>query len=1279
MGELMRTHDWSKTPIGPVENWPQSLKTGVRIVLNSRFAMFVWWGRELTNLYNDPYRAFLGIKHPQALGKSAREVWAEIWDQIGPRADAVLLRGESTYDEALLLLMERHGYLEETYFTFSYSPFPDDAGKIAGLFCAVTEETQQVIGERRLKLLREIAAATGEARTPARVCQAAARSLAGARRDLPFSLIYLLDSDGKTLKRACHCGIASDHAAAPGVIDMSDPDLVWPVRKVIESGEPVLLEDIAARIGDLPKGEWNVPPRSAVLMPVAHQGQARPAGVFIAGLNPHRQFDEGFQGFVSLLSNQIAAAVANAVAYETERKRAESLAELDRAKTLFFSNVSHEFRTPLTLMLGPLEEVLPKARETLLPEHHEQLDVARRNALRLLKLVNTLLDFSRIEAGRVEAQYQATDIASLTAEIASVFRSTIEKAGLQFTVACEPVREPVYVDREMWDKIVVNLLSNAFKFTFQGEIKISLRQVDSRIELSVRDTGTGIPAGEIPRLFDRFYRVKNARGRSYEGSGIGLSLVQELVKLHSGTVQVESHVNRGSCFIVSLPLGKEHLPADRIHAERSVRPTALALQAWVDEAERWLPNYHGPSEGESIAGIPAAPRAALAQKEKELVLVADDNSDMRDYLRHLLQDEYRVHTVGDGLDAVQATRELRPALVLADVMMPGMDGFQLLQAIRSDSRLSSTPVILLSARAGEESRIEGLEAGADDYLVKPFTARELNARVATHIRMANVRREAAERQSRLRKEAELERHRLQELLQQAPAAIGLLNGPEHRWSYVNDNYVRVTGRKSAADFVGKTIVESLPDLETQVYRELLDQVYQTGQPYFGREAEVRLNRSDTGRPEQAYFDFVYQPVLNSEGQVGGVLVHAVEVTDRVLAHQRIQETQERLHSALIASQRLAAIVECSDDAIVSKDLNGIVSSWNKSAERLFGYKAEEIIGRPILLLIPPELHSDEDMILAKIRKGEKIDHFETVRQTKSGDRIDVSLSISPVRDEHGKIIGAAKIARDITQNKKIERALRITEKLAAAGRLAATVAHEINNPLEAVTNLVYLAKRDAANADKVRAYLDSARTELGRVAHIARQTLGFYRDTSSPVRFNVAATIDDLLGLYEKRLHTRNIHLVKQYDRDLEITALAGEIRQAVSNLITNAIDAMPTGGSLIIRVSKAHAWNNGAAGVRITVLDTGSGIEPEHRKNLFQPFFTTKIEVGTGLGLWITRNIVEKHNGRIRVKSRTGPREHGTAFSIFLPLQYTATVLAGGDGAGGRATSALTTGVAGL
>jgi len=352
-----------------------------------------------------------------------------------------------------------------------------------------------------------------------------------------------------------------------------------------------------------------------------------------------------------------------------------------------------------------------------------------------------------------------------------------------------------------------------------------------------------------------------------------------------------------------------------------------------------------------------------------------------------------------------------------------------------------------------------------------------------------------------------------------------------------------------------------------------------------------------------------------------------------------------------ASHRLAAIVESSDDAIVSKDLNGIVTSWNPCAERMFGYSAKEIVGRSITVIIPPELHNDEERILRTIARGERIEHFETTRVTKSGERIEVSLTISPVKDEAGRIVGAAKIARDITQQKKAERILRTSERLASVGRLAATVAHEINNPLEAVMNLVYLAK-DRSDQTDVREFLRAAEEELERISHLTKQTLGFYRETKGASPIKVSTVLNPLISVFSTRTRNKGIEVRPEIRQDPDIHAVPGEIRQLIANLLSNSIDAVGSAGRIRVRVSAARRWNgDGASGLRVTVADSGPGIPPPLRSQLFEPFFTTKREVGTGLGLWVCKSIVEKHHGSIRVKSCTTPGKSGTVFSVFLPL----------------------------
>jgi signal transduction histidine kinase len=488
--------------------------------------------------------------------------------------------------------------------------------------------------------------------------------------------------------------------------------------------------------------------------------------VIVAALNPFRPLDVSYVGFINLVAGQIAASVANARAYSAEKKRAEALAEIDRAKTAFFSNVSHEFRTPLTLMLGPLHDLLARSQTHLSPTAKEQLDLVSRNGARLLRLVNTLLDFSRLEAGRVQAVYLATDLARFTSELAGVFRSATDKAGLRLIVDCSDLGEPVYVDRDMWEKIVLNLISNAFKFTFQGEIAVSVHRVGNMAELRVRDTGVGIPAEAIPKLFERFNRVPNVPSRTHEGSGIGLALVHELVKLHGGSVRVESTMREGSTFVVSIPFGQTHLASGQLGGSRSLSSTAVGAKPFVEEALRWLPDSAAArgeifSVQDELLPVPCPPVSGSAVRPR--VLIADDNSDMRQYLARLLSEQYEVETVTDGQAALQSAHKHPPDLIISDVMMPILDGFELLNALRGDEQTRTIPVILVSARAGEESRVEGIEAGADDYLIKPFSARELLARVSGRLEIARLQRD---RETQLRiSQTELEQ-RVQERTQE---------------------------------------------------------------------------------------------------------------------------------------------------------------------------------------------------------------------------------------------------------------------------------------------------------------------------------------------------------------------------------------------------------------------------------------------------------------------------------------------------------------------------------
>jgi len=430
------------------------------------------------------------------------------------------------------------------------------------------------------------------------------------------------------------------------------------------------------------------------------------------------------------------------------------LAELDSAKTAFFSNISHELRTPLTLLLGPLEDELADGA-ALTPARRARLQIAHRNALRLLKLVNALLDFSRIESGRLRGRFMPTNLAELTAVLAEGFRDAIERAGLTLSVQCEPLPEPVYVDREMWEQILLNLLSNAYKHTFQGGIEVRLcAPAPAGARLEVRDTGIGIAETELPHLFERFHRIAGAAARTHEGSGIGLSLVRELVRLHGGDITVESQSGRGSCFSITLPPGCAHLPPEQVHAAAvDAAPGNGAARTMT--AESYL--YALQPDASAALPLPSeaskrAPQAAGQAGPRARVLWVEDNADMRQYVAGLLGEHYEVVTAADGREALQLALDTPPDLVLSDVMMPQLDGFGLLAALRADERTRRLPIILLSARAGEESALEGLGAGADDYLVKPFSSRELLARVRASLARARLQREWETRLARINQE-----------------------------------------------------------------------------------------------------------------------------------------------------------------------------------------------------------------------------------------------------------------------------------------------------------------------------------------------------------------------------------------------------------------------------------------------------------------------------------------------------------------------------------------------
>jgi PAS domain S-box-containing protein len=899
MGERIRAFDWSKTSIGSTETWSPALRMMIPFLLANRFPWLLWWGPQYISIYNDAYCPVLGTKHPWALGQPLSQCWKEIWHILQPLVDTPFRGGPATWNDDILLEINRHGFVEETHFTIAYSPVPDQEAPtgIGGVLATVHEITEKVIGERRVSALRELGAATIERKTAEEACLIAAEALAKYTKDIPFALLYLIAPGGNQAHLACATGVDQDSGFCPKVLELgSDARHPWSqaLIEVLRTKDIQIVNGLSDHLGDdVPAGPWSDPPQQALVLPIRANVAHQVTGFFIAGVSARLKLDEPYRAVYDLLVNQITTMVANARAYEEERKRAEALAEIDRAKTLFFSNVSHEFRTPLTLMLSPLEEVLAKPPGRLTPDDRSLIDVAHRNSLRLLKLVNSLLDFSRIEAGRAQATYEATDLANLTSDLASNFRSACERAGLRLFIDCPPLIEPVYVDRDMWEKIVLNLLSNAFKFTFEGEIVVRLRESNGQAVLSISDSGVGIPSLELPRVFERFHRIEGQLSRTYEGSGIGLALVQELIKFHKGTIKVESTVGRGTAFTVNIPMGRSHLPSERIGTERTMASTALRAEAYVEEALRWLP------DAEFASTEPLAVAVASQSSEGGRILVADDNADMRNYISRLLKSQFDVQAVADGEAALNAVRERLPDLVLADVMMPRLDGLGLVRELRSVSAFAELPVILLSARADEQARLEGLNAGADDYLVKPINAHELVARVGANIKLAKLRQEAT-------KELQYRTAQFETLFNQAPLGVYLVDS-ELCIREVNPTALATFG-DIPGGIIGRNFDEIIHILWPKEYAdevvEIFRQTMKTGESFtMSHKAEVRADRG-----VMEHYEWRVDRTTLPDGSLG-VVCYFRDIAKQVEAENTrqllLRELNHRVKNTLASVQAIA--------------------------------------------------------------------------------------------------------------------------------------------------------------------------------------------------------------------------------------------------------------------------------------------------------------------------------------------------------------------------------------
>jgi PAS domain S-box-containing protein len=1311
MGALIRAKNWSATSLGAPETWPQSIKTAVSICLNARVPIALWLGPELRLLYNDTYIPFLGeTKHPAILGAPGREAWAEIWATIAPMHEEVAA-GRATSVEDVQLFFARRLPREEVYVSWGYSPIlAPDGFTIEGTFDACNETTAKVVGERRLATLRDLGARSLEQRTAEIACRDAAEVLHGNPLDIPFAAIYLLDEEGTSARRVAGTRLDDCLTVFPEnhpVIDGSAASGPWPLSRVADTNRSCQISDLPGTVGVFPAGPWPDPVETAFVLPLSAPTQPRPAGYLIAGVSPRRILDPAYRSFLDLVAGHIATSIADARAFEAERRRAEALAEIDRAKTAFFSNVSHEFRTPLTLMMSPIEEVLAQPVGEVLPRNRELLGIAHRNSLRLLRLVNTLLDFSRVEAGRIQANYEPLDLAALTADIASNFRSACERAGLMLDVDCPPLGEPIYVDREMWEKIVLNLLSNAFKFTLQGRIGVTICADGSKVRLAVSDTGVGIPQAALPRVFERFHRIEGQPSRTHEGTGIGLALVQELVRLHGGDIAVQSAVGRGTTFTVTVPFGQAHLQADHISVSPSLASTAVGADAFVEEALRWLPTKGDvvPLAENVIDDI--APHSPVpAAGERARVLFADDNADMRDYVSHLLSWRWDVDAAADGYAALEAARHRKPNLVLADVMMPRLDGIELLSALRRDPELCDVPVILLSARAGEEAQVEGLKAGADDYLVKPFSARELIARVDSSLALARLRGDELAAVSRLHELSTrlTATSDLPSLLYAVLDATIELQGADFGDVQLYNKETRtleiVAQRGFQKEFLdyfrsvdadeGSACGLALKHRTRIIIEDVNLDADFTPHRGIAASAGFRAVQStplfyrDSREPVGMLSTHFRHPHRPSARDLRLTDLYARQATDVIafrLTEQRLRESEARLQAAVDLLKLGRYAWDPQTNAL----------QWDDALRAMWGLSPGAYVDYDVwrASVHPDDVAYVEAAIRRCIdRNGDGLydTEYRVIRRTDGVERWIATRG--QTQFENGKPVSFYGVALDVTDRKRIESrlerrveartreleavnrqlrsqieqreiaeaAVQQLQRLDAIGQTTSGVAHDFNNLLSVVLTNARLLSRKLHGADDQEG-LELIRTAAERGVKLTAQLLAFSRKQQlEPQAVDLNTKIAEMSNLVGVTLggtiQLKTILAPHLWPALVDPT----QIELIVLNLVINARDAMQSGGTLTLETSNAGIEHEPVRPedpppgdyVVLAVCDTGIGIPGDVLPRVFEPFFTTKeTGKGSGLGLAQVFGLAKQSGGGVRIDTCVG---EGTSVKVFLP-----------------------------
>ena len=1124
-------------------------------------------------------------------------------------------QGEGTYISDQQMFLDRYGYIEEAFMTFSFAPIRDESGGVGGIFHPITETTGKMLSGRRTQVLKELGVSLAKAKNIQDIGDFTAKNQPDYTLDLPFIQIYQLDTQSGLAQLINIAGLTRGTLLAPEIVDLANDSSLWPFAQVRASAQMQEVTELIQRFGNFTCGPYDMPPQSAMVLPLKITGQEDLFGFVVAGVSACRALDSDYLNFYDQLSNTYNTAVSNVYAFEQEQKRAEALAEIDRSKTAFFSNVSHEFRTPLTLILGPLEDIL--AKSSLPRDIKGSTESAHRNALRLLKLVNNLLDYSRVEAGRTQAMFEQLNLGELTVDLASSFRSIIEKAGMQLIVNCAELNSNVFVDRQMWEKIVLNLLSNAFKYTLEGSITIELFQQGNLAILKVADTGVGIPDKELPKMFERFHRVENSAGRTHEGTGIGLSLVHELVSLHGGNITIESTQGIGSTFTVNLPVGNAHLPKEHIHLHPQPVDTSALKGAFIEEASSLLHsgingNMVDVSEPQQITSTGEGTEYASGAR----ILIVDDNADMRGYLNRILAPHFNTSIAINGQDALRQIPFFKPDLVLSDIMMPVMDGKTMLEQIRLAHETVRLPVIFLSARAGEESRIDGLEAGADDYLIKPFSAAELLSKISTQIKNTTARNHAEKQ--------------LRKLITQAPVAIAIYRGKMHTIEMANDRMLQFWGRPGI-EVIGKPFLVALPEMSMQGIIDMMDQVYVTSERFTSGELPITFNRS--GKEESLFINLTIEALQEDNGRITGMMAVASDVTQQVRARQEVERVNETFNLAINAAEMgiWRAIVD-TDELLVSEQarmIHGLPLTGNLS----FASSAE--------LVVPEHRKGLLAAISRAIENGGTFNEDYQILPVGSSKRRWLNTSGRAEMDDQKKVIAVIGTILDITE---------IKEDSQRKDDFIGMVSHELKTPLTSLNGFTQVLQLHAKRSDDTFATdkLERIAKQIKKMSALVNGFLNVSRLEAGKIY--LAASKFDLSHLLIETIaevQSDEYHLLYSPEGPMEVMADRDKIGSVIANLLSNAIKYSPKNKVVKITSSIKDGF------VTVAVHDQGMGIGSRDLEKLFERFYrvesnTMQHIAGFGIGLYLCAEIIERHGGKIWATSELGK---GSTFFFKLSI----------------------------